>query len=146
MFYDSINSKVALSETFKTAITDLGTVYVSPTPPEAPQEDDLWLDTSVAPPLLKRYGTDNSGKDGWVVVNDVSGLENLSNDLAQRIQVAEEKITSDAIINTVTQSNLYKSQLEETKQSAVTQTVDKFEIRFTEHDNRITQAADTAEG
>ena len=61
----------------------------------------------------------------WNIVNDTENLKN-------RLTIAEEKITDDAIVNTVRSHSEYLADLSRTEQSAVTQTTSKFEVRFTD--------------
>ena len=81
--------------TAQITIADLSDPIISGSTPSSLVEDMLWLDTSVSPNVLKRY---NNG--AWFVVNDTSSL-------VTRITAAEQKITDDAIISTVTNSTKY---------------------------------------
>ena len=56
--------------------------------------------------------------------------ETLYGELDSRMRTAEEKITDEAIISTVTESSVYKTGLEESIQSAIQQTKDALEVRF----------------
>lgn len=113
------------------------TVFVGKEP-TLPVIDMVWLDTSISPNLFKRW----DGKQ-WVIVNDVADLlEKISsaqlkidantasiksvvestNKLGVKVQSAEEKITPDAIIQTVRNRKEYQ---EDIASSAMT--ADKFE-------------------
>ena len=81
--------------TAQITIADLSDPIISGSIPSSPVEDMLWLDTSVSPNVLKRY---NNGS--WSIVNDTSNL-------ITRITTAEQKITDDAIVSTVTNSTKY---------------------------------------
>ena len=98
-------------------IADLNDPVQQGTPPAAPPTGMLWLDTSAAPPLLKRW----TGA-AWETVNDVDGkLEDLQGDLAGNIgtlegllmdadgrltalgQALEDKADADMVVNLSTQ-------------------------------------------
>ena len=106
--------------------------------PALPVVDMVWLDTSVSPNLFKRWNGEQ-----WVVVNDVADLLERINsaqlkidantasiksvaestdELGGRIQSAEEKITPDAIIQTVRKREEYKDDI-----ASATMTSEKFE-------------------
>ena len=144
----SLTSAVMSHESFQQFIDDLGDgAHISDTAPTEFVQDRLWLDTSVSPSLLKRCEYDaESDSYSWETVNDTAGLSKFANTLQQRIAKAEEKITDDSIVSTVTSSSTYQNQLEITKQSAVTQTVGELEVRFTSQDQAINQALATVNG
>ena len=106
--------------------------------PALPVIDMVWLDTSVSPNLFKRWNGEQ-----WVVVSDVADLLERINSaqlkidantasiqsvaestdkLGGRIQSAEEKITPDAIIQTVRKREEYKDDI-----ASATMTSEKFE-------------------
>ena len=84
--------KIAIAQI---TIADLSDPIISGSAPSNPVNDMLWLDTSVSPNVLKRYSN-----GAWIVVNDTSNL-------VERIATAEQKITDDAIVATVTESKKY---------------------------------------
>lgn len=145
---DALTSTVMSSVEFQTYMEDLGDgTHISPEEPASPVQDMLWLDTSLLPPLLKKCEVDaDDGTHSWEIVGDTSDLAGLVGNIQKRLQVAEEKILDDRIISTVTSSTVYKDQLEQTKQSAVTQTVGELEVRFTVQDDKINNATSIANG
>ena len=71
-------------------------LYASAIAPEDPAMDHLWLDTSASPSVLKRWtGT------AWETVNDTAPL-------VERILRAEQRVTDEAILATVTESEAYQ--------------------------------------
>ena len=89
----------------------------------------MWLDTSVEPPLLKRYNTDT---EEWEIINDTSAItdsiitlqENVYSDIAQN---AEE------ILSTVSESYYLKEETDNLISEVSTsfsQTKDAFEMQF----------------
>nr|DAR65572.1 MAG TPA: hypothetical protein [Caudoviricetes sp.] len=71
-------------------------LYASAIAPEDPAMDQLWLDTSASPSVLKRWtGT------AWETVNDTAPL-------VERILRAEQRVTDEAILATVTESEAYQ--------------------------------------
>lgn len=140
-------------------------VKVQNTSPTSPSVNDLWLDISLNPPVLKQYTS-----NGWVVVNDTSGLEDefteivenlefridsqdgsistlaervttvesTAHDLSTRVQTAESKITPAAIVQTVRSSTDYQTDL-----STLEMTSSKFET-FVASSSSISQIGQTA--
>lgn len=72
-------------------IRDENDISIGTTSPSSPVKDQMWLDTSVNPSMLKRYNG-----SGWDVVNDYSGA----------IKDAEEKITANTTSITVAQGQI----------------------------------------
>lgn len=143
---EAMTSTVMSSTDFQAFMESIGEgTYVSAEEPSNPHQDMLWVDTSSLPPLLKKCEVDSeTGNHSWEIAGDTSALSDLVGDLQSRLMRAEEKITDSSIITTVTSSSRYKDQLEQTKQSAVTQTVGELEVRFTVQDDKINSAAATA--
>lgn len=140
-------------------------VKIQNTQPTSPAVNDLWLDISLNPPVLKQYTS-----SGWVIVNDTSGLEDefteiienleiridgqdgsitsLANrvttvedtslDLETRVETAEQKITPSAIVQTVRSSTDYQTDL-----SNIEMTSQKFET-FVGNSSGISQISQTA--
>lgn len=73
---------LASKEYVRSLVTQQGAgVAISDTAPASPAADDLWIDTSLTPNILKRYdGT------AWVVVNDTTAL-------GERVSSSESSIT-----------------------------------------------------
>lgn len=145
---ESLTSTVMSSTEFQAFVDSVGEgTYVSPEEPESPHQDMLWLDTSTLPPLLKKCEVDSDdGSISWEIAGDTSALSGLVGDLQSRILKAEEKLEDDRIVSTVTSSSLYKDQLRQTKESAVTQTVGELEVRFTVQDEKIDGVNTTVTG
>lgn len=139
---ESLTSTVMSSTDFQAFMDSVGEgTYVGPEEPANPHQDTLWLDTSTLPPLLKKCEVDTeSGTISWEIAGDTTTLSNLVGDLQSRILKAEEKLEDDRIVSTVTSSSVYKDQLQQTKESAVTQTVGELEVRFTVQDEKINSA------
>jgi len=78
---------------------DLNPIADGKTAPTSTSEGKLWIDTSVTPPILKRY---NATSKTWVVVNETDLTE-----VNRRLSAAEQKITDTAIISTVTSSSTF---------------------------------------
>lgn len=128
--------------------------------PENPETDALWLDTSLSPNLLKRWnGT------AWTVVGDVTDIIDKINTvelrvdgtegsitsmtssvdaLGERMDSAEEKITADAIVQTVRADDRYKSDLASMKMTA-----EQFEIQLaqniTDPEGSLSKVSQTAD-
>lgn len=80
-------------------IIDLTDIYIGDTPPINPRENQLWLDTSGDIDTLKKWDGDK-----WVeIIVSADTIDNLNT----RIFNAEQSITPEAIVSTVTQSTKY---------------------------------------
>lgn len=129
------------------------------TAPKNPIVDELWLDTSVDPNVLKRWGGSS-----WLVVNDTSDIittindvqlsindditavaervtknENSVSSLNQSVQAVESKLTPDGIFTYVKDSDQYKSDI-----AGATMTATKFE-QFVQGSNSISAVTQDAE-
>ena len=78
---------------------DLNPIADGKTAPTSVSEGKLWIDTSVTPPVLKRY---NATSKTWVAVNETDLTE-----VNRRLSAAEQKITDSASISTVTSSSTF---------------------------------------
>lgn len=91
----------------------------------------MWLDTSVEPPLLKRYNTDS---EEWESLNDTSTITDSIVALEQQTSASISKNTEE-ILQTVSESYYLKGETD-TKISEVstslTQTKDSFEMQFSQ--------------
>lgn len=88
----------------------------------------LWLDTSLTPPLMKRW---NSDDETWDVVNDTTNLVyNLKQELTSSIEN-----TQSSIMSTVSESYYVKSETDALVSSVITsleQTANGFTMQFSE--------------
>lgn len=104
---------------------------VSPTAPQNPAVDTLWMDTSVTPHVLKRwdgsawvsvgpnlddYYTKTELETRFTQTDEALSLKADSSTvtaLSTRVSAAEQKVTADAIVSTVRSSALYQYDLYE---------------------------------
>lgn len=99
---EEINDKI------EDAIRDIdfeGDIHIGTEPPEDPQEGSLWLDISSITPAFKIYQ-----EDQWVDITadvDLDDVYNAIGDLDKRVTNTELKITDEAIVSTVRESQYY---------------------------------------
>ena len=107
----------------------------SPTEPE--DKDQLWLDTSLVPPVLKQW----NGEE-WIIVNDNSGaIEDLRQELTSVIEQTSQGIRMEVAENYYSQSDA-----EELKASISTefeQTNKQFEFKFEEFNTALGDLSDS---
>lgn len=121
--------------TAQITIVDFNDVDITSTEPSTPVENQLWLDTSVVPNLMKRW----DGAD-WIIVNDTSEVAaqittNTNTNIEQ---------TADVIRTEVSQTYTSKEAFEEyqsQKSTEFTQTVDGFNFQFNEVNTALTNTA-----
>ena len=101
----------------------------------------LWLDTSLTPPLMKRYDAETAA---WIVVNDTSEVVyNLEQNLESSLIKTSEDITA-----TVAENYYLKEDTEALISSVSTeieQTKNSFDIQFTQFSQDIEAAANGAD-
>lgn len=85
--YDMITGTERMIAGSYIVLTDVKDLRPSTTPPTNPKENDLWLDTSVTPPVLKIY---IGGK--WNIVNDSKFIYDDINQLIKDLEDVNGKI------------------------------------------------------
>ncbi|MDY3988793.1 MAG: tail fiber domain-containing protein [Massilioclostridium sp.] len=106
-------------------IYDLYDITASSTAPENPLTDQMWLDSSVIPPVLKMW-------DGtkWVIVNDYSGeIETVTENIATLTQESD-RIKGVVEENTKTIDLHGNTLIQKVDKSTFDQTAEEFTLQF----------------